>query len=73
MTRRPGFPARLDTKGSQGATNAVPQGVGLDSQAVRQRMVQRLAAEGIDDPQVIAAMTHDQPDNVTFHHRQTTR
>jgi protein-L-isoaspartate(D-aspartate) O-methyltransferase len=57
MTRRPAFPARLDTKATQGTKQAaMPQGVGLDSQAVRQRMVQRLAAEGIDDPQVIAAM-----------------
>lgn len=66
MTRRPAFPARLDTKATQGAKPApakhhagmqTPGGVGLDSQAVRQRMVQRLAAEGIDDPQVIAAMS----------------
>jgi protein-L-isoaspartate(D-aspartate) O-methyltransferase len=58
MTRRPAFPARLDTKGTPGAkpASAMPHGVGLDSQAVRQRMVQRLAAEGIDEPQVIGAM-----------------
>jgi protein-L-isoaspartate(D-aspartate) O-methyltransferase len=33
-----------------------PTGVGLDSQAVRGRMVQRLAAAGIVNPQVLAAM-----------------
>ena len=33
-----------------------PGGVGLDSQAVRTRMVQKLAAQGIGDPQVLAAM-----------------
>lgn len=38
---------------------AVPavQGVGLDSQAVRARMVQRLTHEGIDDPVVLKAMS----------------
>lgn len=64
MTRRPGFPARLDTKAATGpagavparATLAAPGGVGLDSQAVRHRMVQKLAAQGIDDAQVLAAL-----------------
>lgn len=62
MTRRPAFPARLDTKGAPPAKAAAartplaaPGGVGLDSQAVRRRMVQRLAAE-VTDVQVIAAM-----------------
>ena len=61
MQRRPGFPARLD--GAGGAASkpapaplrptvrpnvpAAPHGVGLDSAAVRARMVQRLAAAGI--------------------------
>ncbi|CAN7327233.1 protein-L-isoaspartate(D-aspartate) O-methyltransferase [Polaromonas sp. LjRoot131] len=33
-----------------------PGGVGLDSQAVRARMVAKLAAQGVSDPQVLAAM-----------------
>jgi protein-L-isoaspartate(D-aspartate) O-methyltransferase len=64
MTRRPAFPARLDTQAAptpakaaaSRASFAAPGGVGLDSQAVRHRMVQKLAAQGIDDPQVLAAM-----------------
>ena len=35
---------------------AVPRGVGLDSAAVRSRMVQRLAASGISSPAVLQAM-----------------
>jgi protein-L-isoaspartate(D-aspartate) O-methyltransferase len=35
---------------------AVPDGLGLDSQAVRARMVQRLAAQGVSDPRVLSAM-----------------
>jgi protein-L-isoaspartate(D-aspartate) O-methyltransferase len=34
----------------------MPGGIGLDSQAVRARMVQKLAAQGIADAQVLAAM-----------------
>ena len=34
----------------------VPQGVGLDSFAVRQRMVQKLAEQGVRDPLVLGAM-----------------
>ena len=69
MTRRPGFPARLDTtrapapavRGGSLAPRAaaaprVPAGVGLDSQAVRENMVQKLAREGIADAAVLAAM-----------------
>jgi protein-L-isoaspartate(D-aspartate) O-methyltransferase len=67
MTRRPGFPARLDRAPAAGAaakatpvapSRAVvaPQGVGLDSSAVRARMVARLAAGGIADSRVLAAM-----------------
>lgn len=37
---------------------AVPGGVGLDSKAVRARMVHKLAAQGISDAQVLAAMGH---------------
>ena len=33
-----------------------PSGVGLDSSAVRARMVQKLAAQGLDDPIVLQAM-----------------
>ncbi len=43
-------------KHSQNPHPQTPQGVGLDSSAVRARMVQRLAAGGVSDPQVLAAM-----------------
>lgn len=67
MTRRPGFPARLPTASPAPARRPTgaqpvplprltPAGVGLDSQAVRARMVQRLAAQGISDARVLAAM-----------------
>lgn len=65
--RRPGFPARLPSSQVAGVpaaqrpsagTTTVPisSGWGLDSAAVRQRMVQRLAAGGIQSPQVLQAM-----------------
>jgi protein-L-isoaspartate(D-aspartate) O-methyltransferase len=68
MTRRPGFPARLPSApapqpGRQAGVaatpapvRAAPAGVGLDSQAIRARMVQRLTADGISDPRVLTAM-----------------
>jgi len=68
VTRRPGFPARLPgapapQPARQGMAPAAPTpvraspaGVGLDSQAVRARMVQRLAADGIGDARVLSAM-----------------
>jgi protein-L-isoaspartate(D-aspartate) O-methyltransferase len=65
MTRRPGFPARLDPAGAPAArrpapaaapARVAPAGVGLDSQAVRARMVQKLAAQGVGDARVLAAM-----------------
>ena len=68
MSRRPGFPVRLDGSAAPPAgTRASPPaqagtgpdragGIGLDSQAVRARMVQRLAAHGIADAQVLSAM-----------------
>lgn len=73
MTRRPGFPARLDhvqpgaikkvASGAQPvraaapkASELQPRGLGLDSHAVRSHMVAKLAAQGIADPQVLAAM-----------------
>jgi protein-L-isoaspartate(D-aspartate) O-methyltransferase len=67
VTRRPGFPARLPgapapavrrTGASvQSVMPTAPSGVGLDSQAVRTRMVQKLAGQGIRDPRVLAAMS----------------
>jgi protein-L-isoaspartate(D-aspartate) O-methyltransferase len=36
----------------------MPQGLGLDSGAVRARMVQKLAAQGISDARVLAALGH---------------
>jgi protein-L-isoaspartate(D-aspartate) O-methyltransferase len=66
MSRRPTFPARLDAQAPQGLAtrkapaaatpHATPGGVGLDSQAVRARMVQKLAAQGVSDAQVLGAM-----------------
>lgn len=63
MNRRPTFPARLDVKPAPSASRppaapagVTPGGVGLDSQAVRARMVQRLAAQGIRDQRVLAAL-----------------
>lgn len=69
MTRRPGFPARLDTRAAPTARRpgpppapaplahgGAPAGIGLDSQAVRARMVQKLAAQGVSDARVLAAM-----------------
>ena len=70
MQRRPGFPARLPTAGNAGSAPgaprtvaaraaplaSAPQGVGLDSAAVRARMVQRLAASGIGATAVLHAM-----------------
>ncbi len=68
-TRRPTFPARLDlpqgpkpitrparVAGSPVPPDAAPKGLGLDSGAVRARMVQKLAAQGISDPRVLAAL-----------------
>ncbi|RYY72958.1 MAG: protein-L-isoaspartate(D-aspartate) O-methyltransferase [Comamonadaceae bacterium] len=68
MTRRPSFPARLDGGAARApAARApvpaaparaplAPAGHGMDSQAVRERMVQKLIAQGLADPRVIAAM-----------------
>ncbi|TFY96809.1 protein-L-isoaspartate(D-aspartate) O-methyltransferase [Ramlibacter rhizophilus] len=68
MNRRPSFPARLPasqpvatrrpatrTPVPAGAAPA-PSGIGLDSGAVRARMVHKLAAQGITDRRVLAAM-----------------
>jgi protein-L-isoaspartate(D-aspartate) O-methyltransferase len=76
MSRRPGFPVRLDLPRAktgaastavarapnglahaQGASRRdTPGGIGLDSQAVRSRMVHKLMAQGVADPRVLAAM-----------------
>jgi protein-L-isoaspartate(D-aspartate) O-methyltransferase len=68
VTRRPGFPARLpgaaapqparrvDVSGAPPPQRVAPSGVGLDSQAVRSRMVEKLAAQGVGDRRVLAAM-----------------
>lgn len=68
QSRRPGFPARLPSSAPVAAPRPagqplaprlqapVPQGVGLDSAAVRARMVQRLAAGGITAPVVLQAL-----------------
>lgn len=64
---RPAFPVRLSSAagpaahargqgGSSPAGAAKTAGLGMDSQAVRARMVHRLAAQGISDSQVLAAM-----------------
>jgi len=66
MKSRPSFPARLQaTPGPARAkahaipaplANASPQGLGLDSEAHRQRMVQLLRKQGVQDAAVLAAM-----------------
>ena len=70
MQRRPGFPAKLpgcattpagapsQRSAALGARPiaAMAVGVGLDSAAVRTRMVQKLAAGGVTSPQVLQAM-----------------
>lgn len=70
MQRRPGFPAKLpgafNAPAAKPATPALPLvgrvgvptavGTGLDSAAVRARMVQKLAAAGVSSPQVLQAM-----------------
>lgn len=40
----------------RGAVLPVPQGLGMDSMAVRQNMVHKLAGQGITDPMVLSAM-----------------
>lgn len=68
MSRRPSFPVRLDNGPAQPPAARSPQqqaaraplqapsGLGLDSQAVRTRMVQKLAGQGVSDPRVLSAM-----------------
>ena len=63
MKERPSFPARVKGLGDQPKARPAPvgieqpQGIGLDSGAVRQRMVEKLAALGIRDAGVLAAMS----------------
>jgi protein-L-isoaspartate(D-aspartate) O-methyltransferase len=62
MTRRPGFPARLPDAPAAAiarrpaALAGAPGGIGLDSHAVRMRMVEKLSAQGIADRHVLGAM-----------------
>jgi protein-L-isoaspartate(D-aspartate) O-methyltransferase len=65
MNRRPTFPARLPggadvpaarSRPRAGSPADAPGGLGLDSQAVRARMVQRLAEQGIRDERVLSAL-----------------
>jgi protein-L-isoaspartate(D-aspartate) O-methyltransferase len=71
MSRRPSFPARLNNPapGGAGSDRKTPGGapvrsdsvlalrvVGLDSGAIRHRMVMTLAAHGLGDTRVLAAM-----------------
>jgi protein-L-isoaspartate(D-aspartate) O-methyltransferase len=62
MKQRPSFPARLASTvavpkaKAVPVQSAVPHGVGMDSSAVRMRMVQKIAAQGVSDAQVLAAM-----------------
>src|SRR6185369_554386 len=56
MSRRPGFPVRLDLPAQGQVHRDAPGGIGLDSEAVRSRMVQKLMAQGVADPRVLAAM-----------------
>ncbi len=67
MTRRPTFPARIAAApalsaarrpaSAASAAPATPGGIGLDSHAVRVRMVEKLAAQGITDRAVLGAMS----------------
>ena len=67
MKPRPSFPARLDSAPAAPAAGAPrvglgvplaarPQGLGMDSAAHRQRMLQLLHKQGVRDPAVLAAM-----------------
>lgn len=67
MQRRPGFPAKMPGAGDAPAKpaaqpmairqhSAAPTGMGLDSSAVRARMVQKLAAAGVVSTAVLQAM-----------------
>ena len=49
-------PGAAAVRAKPGTVAAVPHGHGMESGAVRARMVQKLAAQGISDAQVLAAM-----------------
>jgi len=61
MKERPSFPARMPAsvpvkKTKPVAAPNLPQGLGMDSSAVRRRMVEKLTAQGLCDPLVQQAM-----------------
>jgi len=61
MKERPSFPARMPAsvsvkKAKPGPAANLPQGLGMDSSAVRRRMVEKLRAQGLNDPLVQQAM-----------------
>ena len=71
MSQRPGFPVKLGRSGNLPPANTTsspaarpqppvsagaPSGLGLDSVAVRERMVSKLKVQGLQDPMVLAAM-----------------
>ena len=63
MKQRPSFPAKMDVKAHTVTAKprvatpvAAPRGHGMDSAAVRHNMVQKIAAQGVRDPQVLQAM-----------------
>lgn len=61
MKERPSFPARMPTsvpvkKAKTVSAPDVPRGLGMDSSAVRRRMVEKLTAQGLSDALVQQAM-----------------
>lgn len=56
VTGVPSAPAPAKAGAGPLAPRPAAGGVGLDSQAVRSRMVQKLMAQGVSDPKVLAAM-----------------
>ncbi len=61
MKERPSFPARMPTsipvkKAKTAAAPNLPQGLGMDSSAVRRRMLEKLTAQGLSDLLVQHAM-----------------
>ncbi len=63
LKQRPGFPARLGMPRAPAVplvphleANRLPQGLGMDSNAVRQNMVAKLVRQGVSDQAVLRAM-----------------
>ena len=54
--RMPAGARSAAARAAAGEPEGYPAGLGLDSAGVRQRMVQRLAAQGISDPRVLTAI-----------------